>query len=62
MVQTSKLKSFSVKKVESLIWCEIDDEEHLNRALTQILPKIKVKHAIYKKKYIIKPWTSNYDR
>jgi 2-aminoethylphosphonate-pyruvate transaminase len=43
MVETSKMLPFYVKKVENLIWCEIDDENHLNRALNEILPKIKAK-------------------
>ena len=30
-----------VKVVKDLVWCEIDDENHLNRALTLIYPKIK---------------------
>jgi 2-aminoethylphosphonate-pyruvate transaminase len=32
-----------IKIVEDLVWCEIDDENHLNRALTLIYPKIKGK-------------------
>jgi|SaaInlV_120m_DNA_4_1040238.scaffolds.fasta_scaffold05273_2 2-aminoethylphosphonate-pyruvate transaminase len=44
MVQTAKLSPFNVKKIENLIWCEIDDENHLNRALNTILPKIKAKY------------------
>ncbi len=43
MVQTSKKNPFHVKKIENLAWCEIDDEMHLNRALSEILPKIKEK-------------------
>lgn len=43
MVETSKEKPFYVKKVEDLVWCEIDDEDHLQRALEKILPKIKVR-------------------
>ncbi len=41
MVKTSNETPFYVKKIENLIWCEIDDENHLIRALSQILPKIK---------------------
>lgn len=41
MVQTSKTSPFYVKKLNDLIWCEIDDESHLNRALKTILPRIK---------------------
>ena len=32
--------SVHVLKKESLIWCEIDNEEHLNRAKTKILPQL----------------------
>jgi 2-aminoethylphosphonate-pyruvate transaminase len=42
-VQTAKEKPLRVKKIEQLIWCEIDDESHLYRAETKILPKIKEK-------------------
>jgi 2-aminoethylphosphonate-pyruvate transaminase len=30
-----------VKVVDALVWCEIDDDNHLNRALNFIYPKIK---------------------
>ncbi len=33
-----------VKVVEDLIWCEIDDDSHLKRALEIIYPKIKAKN------------------
>lgn len=45
MVETSKINPFFVKKIDNLIWCEIDDENHLNRALNIILPKIKEKYG-----------------
>ena len=48
MVQTSKTKPFFVKKIEDLIWCEIDDSKHLNRALIKILPKLKQIDSILK--------------
>lgn len=32
-----------IKVVRDLVWCEIDDEHHLQRALTLIYPKIKGK-------------------
>jgi 2-aminoethylphosphonate-pyruvate transaminase len=32
-----------IKIVEDLVWCEIDDENHLTRALTLIYPRIKGK-------------------
>jgi 2-aminoethylphosphonate-pyruvate transaminase len=34
-------KPLRVKKIENLVWCEIDDDSHLDRAVTKILPKIK---------------------
>lgn len=34
-------KDIPVKVVNDLIWCEIDDENHLNRALNVIYPKIE---------------------
>lgn len=43
MVETSKSKPLYVKRVDDLVWCEIDDEDHLQRALDKILPKIEVK-------------------
>lgn len=32
--------SIYVKKIEDYRWCEIDDEDHLNRALTLVYPRI----------------------
>jgi 2-aminoethylphosphonate-pyruvate transaminase len=32
-----------IKIVEDLVWCEIDDENHLTRALTLVYPRIKGK-------------------
>ncbi len=40
MVLTSQKIDFYVKKIENLIWCEIDDDNHLQRALRDVLPKI----------------------
>ncbi len=55
MVQTAKKVPFYVKKIENLIWCEIDDANHLNRALTKILPKIKVKNMQIKRNVLLNP-------
>lgn len=30
----------SVKKLDNLVWCEIDNEEHLERAINKILPRL----------------------
>ena len=40
-VGISKDIDILIKKVDGLAWCEIDDEDHLQRALTQVYPKIK---------------------
>lgn len=32
-----------VKVIKDLVWCEIDDENHLDRALTLVYPKLKGK-------------------
>ncbi len=55
MVQTSKEKPFYVKKIEELIWCEIDDANHLKRALSKILPKIKAKEMKIKRNVLLNP-------
>lgn len=43
MVDTSISKPFYVKIIPELIWCEIDDKNHLNRALKKIVPRLKEK-------------------
>ena len=43
LVGVTAQQPIKVKVVEELVWCEIDDEHHLNRALTMIYPKIKDK-------------------
>lgn len=53
MVLTSRIKPFYVKKIEKLIWCEIDDTNHLNRALSTVLPKIKAKEMTKVKRNIL---------
>ena len=40
MVGATSHYNFGVKLVEDLVWCEIDDEQHLQRALTKIYPRI----------------------
>lgn len=40
-VGISKEVNILIKKVEDLVWCEIDDENHLQRALVEVYPKIK---------------------
>ncbi|QSE96095.1 phosphocholine cytidylyltransferase family protein [Fulvivirga lutea] len=40
-VGISKTKDIFIKKVEGLAWCEIDDENHLNRALEMVYPLIQ---------------------
>jgi 2-aminoethylphosphonate-pyruvate transaminase len=41
MTAVSKGMDVFVKKLENYHWCEIDDESHLNRALTKVYPRIK---------------------
>lgn len=41
LVLFAKEQNVKVKKVEDLIWCEIDNEEHLNRAKTKIYPLLQ---------------------
>lgn len=40
MVLSSKLSGLHVNKIDDLIWGEIDDEIHLDKVLTEILPRI----------------------
>lgn len=40
------LKGFYVKKIDNLIWCEIDCLEHLNRARDVIIPKLLSKEIV----------------
>jgi 2-aminoethylphosphonate-pyruvate transaminase len=40
-VGISQEKKLFIKKLEDYAWCEIDDEQHLNRALSKVLPSIK---------------------
>jgi len=55
MARISKTKPFFVKKIENLIWCEIDDENHLERAITKILPNIKAKKMNIKRNILLNP-------
>lgn len=41
LVGISKGTNIFVKKIEDYAWCEIDDENHLKRAIEKIYPKIK---------------------
>jgi len=36
----SPTEDIHVEKQADLVWCEIDDDDHLNRALTLVLPKL----------------------
>lgn len=40
LVGISKQMSLTVKVVEDMAWCEIDDPDHLQRALSTVYPKI----------------------
>ncbi|ASR48227.1 2-aminoethylphosphonate--pyruvate transaminase [Paenibacillus kribbensis] len=41
LVEVGKKKPIAVKKIEKFTWCEIDTEEHLQRAKEVIYPKLK---------------------
>src|SRR5690606_1069801 len=43
LVGIASVKPIHIKLVEDLVWCEIDDEQHLDRALKSIYPRIKSK-------------------
>lgn len=43
LVGVAEQHPIRIKVVRDLVWCEIDDENHLQRALTLIYPKIKGK-------------------
>ena len=43
LVGIASMKPIHIKLVEDLVWCEIDDEQHLERALKSIYPKIQSK-------------------
>jgi len=40
MVGVSREQEIAIKVIEDLAWCEIDDENHLQRALSIVYPKI----------------------
>ncbi|WP_322906543.1 2-aminoethylphosphonate aminotransferase [Paenibacillus campi] len=45
LVAASRQKPIAVNKIEALIWCEIDDAQHLQRAQTIIYPQIKARET-----------------
>ncbi|HNP19382.1 MAG TPA: phosphocholine cytidylyltransferase family protein [Fulvivirga sp.] len=42
-VGISTQTNIHIKKIEDLAWCEIDDENHLNRAINLVYPKIQMR-------------------
>ena len=40
MVGLSGEQDIAIKVIDDLAWCEIDDENHLQRALSIVYPKI----------------------
>lgn len=46
IIDAAKHKKVGYKKVEDIIWAEIDDETHLDRVKKNILPKLKIKGEI----------------
>ncbi len=55
LVESSKKRGIFVKKVEDLLWCEIDDKNHLKKAKEEIFPKIKEKSLFIKKNILLNP-------
>lgn len=43
LVGIANVHRIHVKVIEELVWCEIDDDNHLSRALDLVYPKIKAK-------------------
>lgn len=43
LVGIAPVQPIHIKLVEDLVWCEIDDEQHLERALKSIYPRIQSK-------------------
>jgi 2-aminoethylphosphonate-pyruvate transaminase len=43
LVGVAHQQPIHIKVIQDLVWCEIDDENHLQRALTLIYPKIQKK-------------------
>ena len=43
LVGTAIHHNILIKVIDDLVWCEIDDENHLQRALTQVYPKIPLR-------------------
>lgn len=46
IIDAAKKKKVGYKKVEDIIWAEIDDESHLERVKRDILPKLREKGEI----------------
>jgi 2-aminoethylphosphonate-pyruvate transaminase len=44
LVGVAANQNISVKVIEDLAWCEIDDESHLQRALEWVYPKIRIQN------------------
>ena len=45
LVGIAPIQNIAIKIVNNLAWCEIDDEQHLQRALTVVYPKIVSRSA-----------------
>ncbi len=46
LVGISKNVDIYVNKLKDFVWCEIDDENHLRRAIQEIYPMIKVRETV----------------
>ncbi|OGV14992.1 MAG: hypothetical protein A2440_06485 [Stygiobacter sp. RIFOXYC2_FULL_38_25] len=47
LVKIRDQRKIPIEKIENLIWCEIDDENHFNKAVNEIYPQIKSKRNGY---------------
>jgi 2-aminoethylphosphonate-pyruvate transaminase len=48
LVETSKKVNIFVHKLHDITWCEVDDEDHWNRAVNVIYPLIKARKSVPK--------------
>ncbi|KMM36906.1 2-aminoethylphosphonate aminotransferase [Guptibacillus hwajinpoensis] len=57
LVQIAKEVDLYVQNVRNLVWCEVDDEKHLQRAVSLIAPLIKARESCYpvERKILLNP-------
>ncbi|HLD25506.1 MAG TPA: phosphocholine cytidylyltransferase family protein [Candidatus Andersenbacteria bacterium] len=47
LVEAAAHRPITVHRVDGLIWCEIDNQEHLERAAVEIWPRLKSQEAVH---------------